>query len=73
MSYGRSMQDWEARDDERREQIWLDDLKRAIEAHDNLRVTELIKLGLTNVYDFPNFPAGSWARNELERLKRAGY
>lgn len=73
MSYGRSMKDWEARDDERREQIWLDDLERAIEAHDKTRVTELMKLGLINVYDFPDFPAGSWARDELERLKRAGY
>lgn len=73
MSYGRSMKDWEARDDERREQIWLDDLERAIEAHDKTRVTELMKLGLINVYDFPDFPAGSWARGELERLKRAGY
>lgn len=73
MSYGRSMRDWEARDDERRERIWLDDLEQAIEAHDKSRMTELMKHGLINSYDFPNFPSGSWVRDELERLKRAGY
>ena len=30
MTYGKSMHDWEAREDERRERIWLSDLASAI-------------------------------------------
>lgn len=73
MSYGRSMKAWEAREDDRRERIWLDDLEQALERHDKPRTIELMKQGLINVYDFPDFPKGSWARDELEKLKMAGY
>lgn len=73
MSYGRSMKAWEAHEDDRRERIWLDDLEQALERHDKPRTIELMKQGLINVYDFPDFPKGSWARDELEKLKRAGY
>lgn len=73
MSYGRSMRDWEAHDDERREQLWLEDLKRAVEAHDHTRTTELMKVGLINDYDFSDFLKVSRIRGELDRLKRAGY
>lgn len=73
MSYGRSMKAWEAREDDRREKIWLTELEQSVETHNKSRAIELMKQGLINVYDFPDFPKGSWARDELEKLKRAGY
>lgn len=73
MTYGKSMHDWEAREDERRERIWLSDLESAIESHNKSRFTELAKQGLINQYTFPCFPLGSWTREEVERLKKAGY
>ena len=38
MTYGKSMHDWEAREDERRERIWLNDLEILV-----------ISLGLPNL------------------------
>lgn len=73
MTYGKSMHDWEAREDERRERIWLNDLEIAINSRDKSRFTELAKQGLINQYTFPCFPLGSWTREEVERLKKAGY
>lgn len=73
MTYGKSMHDWEAREDERRERIWLSDLESAIKSHNKSRFTELTKQGLINQYTFPCFPLGSWTREEVERLKKAGY
>ncbi|CDE84498.1 unknown [Clostridium sp. CAG:273] len=73
MTYGKSMHDWEAREDERRERIWLNDLEIAINSRDKSRFTELAKKGLINQYNFPCFPLGSWTREEVERLKKAGY
>ena len=73
MTYGKSMHDWEAREDERRERHWLNDLERAINSRDKSRFTELAKKGLINQYTFPCFPLGSWTREEVERLKKAGY
>ncbi|MEE0768950.1 MAG: hypothetical protein UIT70_03655 [Clostridia bacterium] len=73
MTYGKSMHDWEAREDERRERIWLNDLEIAINSRDKSRFTELAKKGLINQYTFPCFPLGSWTREEVERLKKAGY
>jgi len=67
------MHDWEAREDERRERIWLNDLEIAINSRDKSRFTELAKKGLINQYTFPCFPLGSWTREEVERLKKAGY
>lgn len=73
MTYGKSMRAWEAYEDERRERIWLNDLEIAINSRDKSRFTELAKQGLINQYTFPCFPLGSWTREEVERLKKAGY
>lgn len=73
MTYGKSMRDWESRDDERRERIWRSALENAIASCNKNVAIELMRSGLLNLYDIPSFPSGSWAEKELEKLKEAGY
>ena len=70
MSYGRSMSSWESREDAHQEKLWADQLKQAISACNNARIIELMKSGLINSYDFPDFPKGSWLETTFESLKR---
>lgn len=73
MTYGQSMRKWESNDDDRRERIWRNELEDAIAFCKKDKAIELMRSGLLNAYDLPDFPEGSWAKEELEKLKEAGY
>lgn len=73
MSYGQSMRSWEARDDERREMDWLNDLEQAIKEDNQPRVIDLLETGVINDFEFPDFPEDSWVKEQLEVIKESSF
>ena len=73
MSYGQSMRSWEARDDERREMDWLNDLEQAIKEDNQPRVIDLLETGVINDFEFPDFPEDYWVKEQLEVIKESSF